>query len=113
VRLSEAIRLGSMLKPQTFGVFSDDEGTCALGAANEARGRCADDSDVLTEAYELSARVCPVADCTAFVQGEDNIIPHLNDTHRWTRERIADWVQTIEDAQATPIDTLEAVEVAK
>jgi hypothetical protein len=24
------------------------------------------------------------------------IIPHLNDDHRWTRERIADWVESIE-----------------
>jgi hypothetical protein len=31
---------------------------------------------------------------------------HLNDDHRWTREQIADWVQTIEPPQASSERTL-------
>ena len=36
MRLSEAIRLGSMLKPQAFDAFFDGVGTCANGAARDA-----------------------------------------------------------------------------
>lgn len=32
MRLSEAIRLGSMLKPQGFNVLAEDGRTCAMGA---------------------------------------------------------------------------------
>lgn len=38
MRLSEAIRLGAMMRPQTFGALSDERGTCAMGAAYEAAG---------------------------------------------------------------------------
>ncbi len=34
---------------------------------------------------------------------------HLNDAHRWTRERIADFVETVEQPVETPSTTLEAV----
>jgi hypothetical protein len=42
MRLSEAIRLGSMLKPQQRGGYLDRHGTCALGAASEALGMAPD-----------------------------------------------------------------------
>jgi hypothetical protein len=29
----------------------------------------------------------------------NNTVTHLNDDHRWTREQIADWVATIEQAE--------------
>lgn len=35
MRLSEAIRIGSMMRPQTKGHFFDETGSCALGAAYE------------------------------------------------------------------------------
>lgn len=38
MRLSEAILLGSMLGPQSFGLFVDSEATCAMGAAAAALG---------------------------------------------------------------------------
>lgn len=38
MRLSEAIVLGSMMKPQAFGIMFDGERTCALGAAKDAIG---------------------------------------------------------------------------
>ncbi len=39
MRLSEAIRLGAMLKPQKYGPYiKGDESTCALYAACDAMG---------------------------------------------------------------------------
>lgn len=36
MKLSEAIRLGAMLKPQAFGADIEGDSTCAIGAAIEA-----------------------------------------------------------------------------
>jgi hypothetical protein len=50
--------------------------------------------------------MCPACgDLTAF--GPFITILHLNDHHKWTREQIADWVQTIEDAQTPPLAVTE------
>lgn len=40
---------------------------------------------------------CPVTGCWLRSNNQlDAVIPHLNDVHRWFRERIAEWVETIE-----------------
>lgn len=128
MKLSEAIRLGSMLGPQARGSLSQQtrrfwgllrgpEAYCALGAAFKARG-CELRAGVSQGGANLSYRgggavagepiqvivtppewpmhvvtLCPVC-------GTDNAlfrqIPHLNDLHRWTREQIAEFVETIE-----------------
>lgn len=102
MRLSEAIRLGAMLRPQAFGVIFDGSGTCALGAAYEAIGK-------LHRMEECDARedwpwlkndklVCPECGGSPGF-GPSVISAHLNDNHLWTREQIADWVETIEQQQ--------------
>jgi hypothetical protein len=35
------------------------------------------------------------------------MIMHLNDRHRWTRERIADWVETVETVNSNVADEQE------
>ena len=43
---------------------------------------------------------CPVEDCFAKKMGESplrGVIIHLNDSHKWTREAIADWLESIHD----------------
>lgn len=47
MRLSEAIRLGAMLKPQGFGSYFRHGATCAMGAAIEAVGGANDDWPVM------------------------------------------------------------------
>ena len=101
MRLSEAIRLGAMMKPQAFGVLIDDNGgTCALGAAYDAVGIKFDASGIpngyldeldlwLHRIIELQAATCPECGLNTPAIG---LIPHLNDAHRWTRQRIADFV---------------------
>lgn len=123
MRLSEAIRLGAMLKPQAFGTWYDGEGTCATGAALEAMGfldtnllsafPSRDEEEKVFSAYAASVafrehnailknKKCACLECgsVAFVGA---MIVHLNNKHRWTRERIADWVETIETAAETKI----------
>lgn len=100
MRLSEAIRLGAMLKPQAYGPFSSI-GSCALRAACDAVG-IHDRLEGLFNYSELAVHFpllrtlhqsCPVCgrrDDLMFVSY------HLNDAHHWTRERIADWVESLE-----------------
>ena len=122
MKLSEAIRLGAMLKPQWFG-FADSFGntrTCAIQAAFDAIGQLGNRIPAFHfwPIVKLDA-VCPESCCIAGLSddgvGLDNVIIHLNDAHHWTRERIADWVATIEaqqeQQQAEPVAP--AMEVAK
>jgi hypothetical protein len=110
MRLSEAIRLGAMLKPQEFTGAVNGKGTCALLAATEACGmelfRIPMSTDYLPPYVDLALRypflrnvaACPETYCHRAVYVKDvmGTIWHLNDSHRWTRERIADWVEQIE-----------------
>jgi hypothetical protein len=113
MRLSEAIRLGSMLRKQGFGrlfvhAAEGDLRSCALGAAEEAlRGGAAYDwrhadkvGDVYTIYSELldsrnSCPRCAERDVQYSAQTQA-IVHHLNDDHRWTREAIADWLEALE-----------------
>lgn len=111
--LSEAIRLGAMLRPQGFGdlfQFSYPDltvKTCALGAAYEAAGIMSIDSDRDATGWpKLTRGAFPILDlllergCPACRKlGTDKlafVVTHLNDEHRWTREAIADWIATLE-----------------
>lgn len=107
MKLSEAIRLGAMLKPQGHGLLHVNGRTCALGAAYDAVGHLDEhsygwrglerDFPIL---LSLLKAPCPIPTCQSPFwrdgQRETWAIPHLNDYHRWTREQIADWVETIE-----------------
>lgn len=118
LKLSEAISLGAMLRPQAFGELVEEIapgvfGTCAFGAAEEAISHdfeigVADATSEIASVYAVYGpllkrwSLCPV--CT---HGEEiaQIVHHLNDWHRWTRERIAEWVATIEpqDVATEPV----------
>ena len=109
MKLSEAIRLGAMLKPQGFGMLFDGARTCAMGAAHEAIfGEMSefDIDDSCSEVYALfdtllSQRMaCPT--CGYAYRRTYRVIHHLNDKHKWNREQIADWVATIEAQQESP-----------
>lgn len=117
MKLSEAIRLGAMLKPQGFGGYFVYGKTCAMGAALDAIGQLrttyghsADAPEVDFRHYRLALNAAfpllamePVAcpRCGFATRGLVEAIQHLNDApHRWTREQIADWVETIEQQQA-------------
>lgn len=141
LRLSEAIRLGSMLRPQTRGNlyyhYRGEIRSCAYGAALEAAGLIAPavNVDTSSDALDIKAEElwpvmtnavlkCPASGRTALARTEYyydlqnardgvqvvGIIQHLNDSHRWTRERIADWVVTVEPAaDPEPVETPRAM----
>src|SRR5688500_2999835 len=108
MRLSEAIRLGAMLRPQGFGSLrgcNRQPGTsCALDAAAESLGldlEVLDGSEpshyraIVAQYPFLATQRCP--ECRLMCDSSPaKVIWHLNDQHRWTREQIADWVETIE-----------------
>lgn len=120
MKLSEAIFLGSTISPQTFGRLkwsgrSLAYKTCALGAAYDAAGILqgllsipasakAERLIVVEEAFPwaLSARThCPICGGN---EGVLDVVIDLNDNHRWTRERIAEWVAKIEPPDAIATD---------
>lgn len=111
MRASEAMRLGATLHKQAFMSFfnlgCDGEtrlrivATCALGSISAALGAtAAEQPELYAEAYpwivqDGDQRLCP-AECGGVMGRTDGMIVHLNDDHHWTREQIADWLETVE-----------------
>lgn len=100
MRLSEAIYLGSKLHKQAFRAYynvnnkSEVTSTCAFGAAMVAVGELCHVGHATVLWPWINNRVkCP--HCGG-ERAAKNIIMELNDSHRWSRERIADWVATVE-----------------
>jgi hypothetical protein len=116
--LSESIRLGAMLSEQGFdGQMTPDGPRCALAAACDALGIAAYHDGVefmvpltaLEERYPAlhdqmvaSPRYPPRVAHKRFRLGYV-IAFHLNDDLRWSRERIADWVERLE-SERQPAD---------
>lgn len=108
LKLSEAIRLGAMIRPQVRGEMFKDGGSCVLGAGSEACGAAYDDRlRVISPALKLwpwleqRKAACPV--CALVEFNAAHTLAHLNDRHEWTREQIADYVATIEPQDADPV----------
>lgn len=87
--LAEAIREGCKKLPrQVFGnMYEKKDGACVLGAAYSTGIR-------LPEMISVECPHCgnPPFDYDAMGV---NLPAHLNDFHRWTREAIADWLDTL------------------
>jgi hypothetical protein len=121
MKLSEAIRLGAMLRAQGFGrLYTPATGrTCALGAAADAVGALV--VNVGEYGFDVvRAKVpiewfwatktnvsCPVRRC-GYANRAEGVVMHLNDSHGWTRERIADWVATIEPQESHAVSETNA-----
>jgi hypothetical protein len=124
MKLSEAIRMNGMMKPQGFGIRAlySKEAPCAIGGALQVVGA--------TQTHETLAKIwpwvsrntrCPGCDstgdsslrCEALRRREFdltlNILWHLNDQHKWTRQQIADWVETVEPAESAQEQACELV----
>lgn len=112
--LAEAIRKGAEQCPQAFGAWRRVvEGltveACVLGAAALAwYGELGDEGTraKAIEAFPVLTRPwpgeCPVFGCVD-KRGDgillftlEQVLIHLNDHHRWSRERIADWVERLD-----------------
>lgn len=110
MKLSTAIRKGVKRDgKQAFGEFFEYDdiemdkivGCCALGAAmiGVEPGLLWDPllepniNSSFAQANEIEA-TCPVRGCRT----TDHalwLVPHMNDDHKWKRERIADWLEGI------------------
>lgn len=131
MKMSEAIFLGASLTKQAVNKFFVREhgvvvSTCAIGGALiainalEEIGDFGDENndfnvtpairkrwswaldDFITP--QLFHQPCP-AHCLGFLRTPVEMIAHLNDNHEWSRERIADWVATIEPKdEPTPVE---------
>jgi hypothetical protein len=98
--LAEAILRGALTRPeQAFGTyFEGRRASCALGAAYEgmyrlpaaAEGVRPRHLERLFDCLENTLRSCPEGCRKRLALGA--MILHLNDDHRWSRARIADWV---------------------
>lgn len=124
MQLSEAIRLGAVLGKQMIGKFNDgDDNTCAVGAAGLAIGLKYNPMQYVTEIREafplLKQSVQNPVKCDDVSCGRPHrilnsvgaTIIHLNDSHNWSREKIADWVQSVEREVYIPeVQPVSAVE---
>ena len=98
--LAEAIRFGARQRSeQAFGeYYQGRHASCALGAAYEGLYRLPEEVgqlhpkrlDRLWECLEGTIRTCPEGCRKRLILAA--MIIHLNDDHRWDRERIAAWV---------------------
>jgi hypothetical protein len=107
MKLSTAIRKGAKLKPlQHFGDFYnvDRTASCAFGAACDAVSADPTICDIC-DIFPITSFTnveCPECHYPSFGRFEMiELVPHLNDTHRWTRERIADFVEQVENKYGT------------
>lgn len=97
--LFEAIRLGAMSKPQGFGTRSaniENDTLCAVGAAKFAVG-CKE--RYFSGIYSIFPVVYGLAENLATGEKSASILDciwWLNDSLKWTREQIAQWLEPIE-----------------
>ena len=108
MKLSTAIRIGSALRPQAFGRLFKNGGSCVIGAAFEGAGLNLEDSlDRISNASFIKSK-CPACELWNRVKiSTVAVIMHLNDKHRWTREAIADLVETLETSDTQSSGTSE------
>lgn len=105
MKLSGLIRQGAAMRPQTQDVFFDGRGSCAWGAAIEAAHGTAYLEALAGDFTPLAATIdiaFPDYHKTRRVQHPEQpykdalflTIAELNDRFYWTRERIADWLES-------------------
>lgn len=100
MKLSDAIRLGSMMKPQAHGRLLHEGATCALGAALDAVGQLNTALGSVMP-YEVAANLWPILRDNYSTLEIDIVLK--NDLIKLTREQIADYVAEAESKQAAPI----------
>jgi len=106
MRLSEAVRLGSMLGPQLIGELVNGKGgSCVLGAALLAtlgyeRWSAAPYWDLMISRYPQLLHQVQHPKLGHTHQTLQSIAVELNNNYHWTREQIAAWIaQTVETPQ--------------
>ena len=114
MQLSEAILAGAGLRPQAFGSYftgttRSDACSCVIGGIYEVSfpGAALSHDAVVNRCESLcllyplikSKELLYCPECAGETVKHDNllnILIHLNDDHRWTREQIAEYVKGLE-----------------
>lgn len=118
MKLSEAIQLGAMLRPQVYDSFGSPgpgDGTCALGAALEAVGKLAKTTVTNEKRIKkiwpwLNWRWwphCPWCGLAGKFSDVFGFIVHLNDRDHLTRQQIANLIFQIEKRAIEQIQFVE------
>jgi hypothetical protein len=111
------MRIGAMWSPPGKGGLMDGPGRCALAAASDAIGIAPyilEDGQSYVNYWRLEA-LFPVLDEQAVhpVDGTSRsvimTIWSLNDTHGWSRPRIANWLEGVEKTTPAPVAVAKAV----
>jgi len=100
---SEYIKIGCELRPfQVFGtMYQHSHSSCAAGAFIDGySGERRTDYDPLgiiwnqiVWQFQFRSRIVACPECGPdFPNFPDQLVSHLNDHHKWTRERIGDWL---------------------
>ena len=113
MKLSEAILLNGVSKPQGFGSDSITslDAPCVLGGALQCVGKQIVTQDDSAKNYGLvrhqwpwvwQSATCPVIGCRGLTGSYDFVeaLWHLNDIHQWTRSRISEWVSQFEPSES-------------
>lgn len=96
LKLSEAMRVGARLRPQAFVNYFTGGGSCAIGAAYEAAtGRSDYESDDAPDADEVFPQLAKIFPGSEY-EGDslEDAIWEKNDIDQWSREKIADWLES-------------------
>jgi hypothetical protein len=100
LRLSEALRLGSLTTRQGFGTLHgpDPDQFCALGTIMYGLTGDVREIDSVRERTGLDDDACAPCHCIYVLDWRRQplwyVIEHLNDAHEWTRPQIADWLES-------------------
>jgi len=111
LELGEAIRLGSMASEKTKFIRHDAGRSCAIGAAEIAVGIVAETywpEILLPCQHPVTGKSLPLVSIIASLNN-GYVWPHCNNGSglcfpEWTREEIADWVETLERPSQPTID---------
>jgi hypothetical protein len=120
VKLCDWMRLGAMSSPPRKDGLMDGDGRCALSAAADAMGI----APIFLESMgEWSVNYAALSDRFPILEGWvihpvkgewrslTGVIFSLNDTCGWTREQIAEWVETLETPTNPVVVTRPAMQV--
>lgn len=104
MKLSEAMRIGSMNTTQSFESWTGDEDDsgkatmCAISTAWYALTGERDNDGSASALHDLLKRTMvphPVEDHATNTYSVAEVIVNLNDSYQWTRPRIADWLESV------------------
>lgn len=104
--LGDAIRVGSLKKPQCCGLKKTNSdfqiiATCALGSALDAINELDSDKntleacEILQERFNVDMSEIHLSPIKGVMGELKEVIVYLNDTTKWSREKIADWVDSV------------------